>query len=41
MYEQAYLDARKVWDLMSPKERANHFTFKKENVLELMILKKS
>jgi len=41
MYQQAYLDAKKVWDLMSLNERANHFTFKKENVLELMVLKNS
>jgi hypothetical protein len=28
MYEEAYQDAKKTWELMTPKERANNFTFK-------------
>ena len=40
LYERALSDAKKNWNLMSPKERANNFTFKLEHLNELKILSK-
>ena len=41
MYEEAYLDAKKTWEQLTPKERANNFTFKQHHLMELQILRKA
>ena len=40
MYDEAFLDAKKAWELMTPKERAKNITFKQEHLNELQVLKK-